>query len=179
MKRASTGRLVKTERVVVFRGSLTKLVSTAGIARLLVLAAEEPERPILATIACPQGVASEASRVISSIRGIGCPVGTFCRGLQGGAGTVLAAHGKKGFRSALPAATFCFRFEPEPRKQRMTESFSELLVDIVAEDTGQKRERVRSWFESEETFTAAEAQAANIIDHVAQEPVWPGKDDGQ
>lgn len=176
MKRASTGRLVKTERVVVFRGSLTKLVSTSGIARLLVLAAEEPSGPILATIQCPQGVASEASRVISTIRGITCPVGTFCRGAQGGAGTVLACNGRKGFRSASPAATFSFGFEPEARKHGMTESFSELLAEIVAEGTGQKTEDVREWLETGATFSAAEAQAANIIDHITQQPVWPAKD---
>jgi ATP-dependent protease ClpP protease subunit len=175
MARKSTGLLVTTQRSVPVRGALTKRVSTACIARLLVLAAEDSESPVLANIQCPSGIVSEAIRVLSTINGIRCSVATFSLGRLGGAGTIIAAHGRKGFRVGSPGATFSFAFDPEPELHHDGDSYLKLLVETVAQDTSQHHETVLAWFKSGVEFTAAQALALGIIDSISAKSVLPEK----
>ena len=55
MARRSTGKLVTTGRTVPIRGAINKMVSTSCIARLLVMAAEDQQSPIVAYIDSPAG----------------------------------------------------------------------------------------------------------------------------
>ncbi len=173
MPRRSTGLLAKGERRVPVRGPITKLVATACVARLLVLAAEEEHEPILAYIDSPGGLASEALRILSSLHGIECPIATFSRGKQGGPATALAAHGLKGFRSCSPNARFSFRFDPETSRHHSTEEALEALMQIVVSDTGQSVAQVRTWFETGAEFTAPQAIASGLIDQISTKPVLP------
>ncbi len=174
MARRSTGLLVTGERRVPVRGPITKLVSTSCIARLLVLVAEDEHAPILAYIDSPGGLASEALRILSSLNGITTPVATFCRGLQGGAATALAAHGFRGMRACSPNARFSFRFDPENPRHKDAEECRNSLAEILAQDTRQPVQKVLEWFSSEAQFTAQQALTNGLIDSIAAKPVFPG-----
>ncbi len=155
------------------RGPVTKLVATSCIARLLVLAAEDPRAPILAYIDSPGGLASEALRILSSLDGIECPVATFCRGPQGGAAVALAAHGLRGFRVCSPNARFAFRFDPENSRHRSTDSYLQSLTEMLVRDSGRPLEIVSQWFSNQTVFTAQEAITNGLIDSISAKPVLP------
>lgn len=173
MPRHTTGLLARGERRVPVRGPVTKLVATSCIARLLVLAAEDPQSPILAYIDSPGGLASEALRILSSLDGIECPVATFCRGPQGGAAVALAAHGLRGFRVCSPNARFIFKFDPENPRHRNADSYLQTLTEVVARDSGRAVETVSQWFSNQTVFSAPEAIANGLIDSIAVKPVMP------
>lgn len=175
MTRRTTGKLVTTGRNIPIRGSITRMASSSCIARLLVMAAEDQVSPMLAYIDSPGGIASEALRIISTLDGIRCPVATFCRGQTGGAGALIAAHGLRGFRTASPAASFCFKFDPENRRHETLDSYLKLLVDVLAHDTQQPEEQIRIWLQGPLTFNAQQALAHGLVDQVAAEPVLPPK----
>src|SRR6516164_2719248 len=100
MTRRSTGFLASRflERRVPLRGRITNQLASCCIARLLVLATEHRQKPIVTYIDSPGGSISESLNVISTMNGIQTPVVTFCRGAVGGSAAVIAAHGLKGFR---------------------------------------------------------------------------------
>src|SRR5580765_3201108 len=106
--RRSTGLLASKflERRVPLRGRITNELASCCIARLLVLATEDRQRPIVTYIESPGGSTLESLNVISTMNGIHSPVVTFCRGPIGGAAAVISAHGLKGFRAADPASRF-------------------------------------------------------------------------
>lgn len=173
MGRRSTGKLVTTGRSIPIRGAITKMVSSSCIARLLVMAAEDQQSPMVAYINSPGGLASEALRIISTIDGIRSSVATFCRGRVGGAAAVIAAHGLKGYRVACPASVFTFKFDAELRKHESLDSYLKLLVEIVASDTQQSPEKVSDWFKNGVEFSAEAAQANGLVDQISTEPVVP------
>src|SRR6516225_1288317 len=108
MSRRSTGFLASRflERRVPLRGRINRQLASCCIARLLVLATEDRQKPIVTYIDSPGGSVSESLNVISTMNGIQTPVVTFCRGLVGGAAVVIAAHGLKGVRIAEPGKKF-------------------------------------------------------------------------
>src|SRR5215467_3539417 len=111
MLRPSTGLLAAAgqERRVPLRGRITKQIANCCIARLLVLATENRQQPIITYIDSPGGSTSEVLGVISTINGIRCPVVTFCNGQAVGPAVLIAAHGLKGFRVGIPTARFSFK----------------------------------------------------------------------
>ena len=175
MGRRSTGKLVTTGRSIPIRGPITKMVSSSCIARLLVMAAEDQQSPMLAYINSPGGLASEALRIISTMDGIRSSVATFCHGRLGGAATVIAAHGLRGFRVANPAAMFSFQFDPEPRRHESLESYFRLLTEIIAGDTRQNPDTVRNWLQNGVEFTAQAAKSSGLVDQISAEPLIPGE----
>ncbi len=173
MPRRSTGLLVRGGRSIPVRGVMTKSAANACIARLLVLASEGPQQPILANVAAPSGLASEALRIISTMDGIRCPVATFALGKIGGAATLLVAHGRRGFRVAAPTAQVLFTFDTERHEHRGTTSHLRLVLEMLARDSQQPEQQVLSWFETTAQFTPEQALANGLVDQISGKPVLP------
>ncbi len=166
--------LVSGGRSIPVRGAITNAAANACIARLVMLASEGPEEPILANVAASSGPASQALRIISTMDGIRCPVATFSLGKVGGVGSLLVAHGRRGFRVAAPNAQFSFTFDAEKREHRGTTSHLRLLVEMVARDSGQPPEKVLSWIEAGAQFTPEQALANGLVDQISPRPIVPG-----
>ena len=178
MSRRSTGLLANRslERRVPLRGKLTNQLASCCIARLLVLATEDRQKPIITYIDSPSGLVSEALGIISTMNGIRSPVVTFCRGSVGLAAAVVAAHGLKGFRSADSGAVFSFKSHGDVVHQyaaQTHESYLKLIAQVLADDTGRPLEEVLQWFEAGRHFSAQEAVSHGLIDVVASAPVLP------
>jgi len=178
MSRPSTGLLTAAgqERRVPLRGRITKPIASCCIARLLILATEDPQHPIITYIDSPGGSLSEALGVISTINGVRCPVVTFCNGQAIGPAAVIAAHGLKGFRVAVPGARFSFKgINLAARGQDSIEFDSSLalLAEILAGDTRRPKEHVLKWFKEGAQFTSQEALANGLIDIVSSRPLVP------
>jgi ATP-dependent Clp protease, protease subunit len=176
--RPTTGLLTGSvrERRVPLRGRFTKQVASCCMARMLVLAAESRQRAIVAYIDSPGGVAAEALGVISTMDGIRSPVATFCCGAVSGPAIVIAAHGLRGFRVAVPTCRFSFKgFDsaaPGP-KTPGAEAFFPLLAETLAQDTRKQKAEVLEWLRTGAEFNAQEALRAGLIDLVSTQPVLP------
>lgn len=169
-----TGRLL--ERRVPLRGTITNQLASCCIARLLVLATEDRQKPIITYIDSPGGSVAEALSVISTMNGIRSPVVTFSRGAIGGAAAVIAAHGLKGFRTADPAAHFSLGIKNETsgdESAELHESYLKLLVQILVNDTSKSEAEVLRWLTQGVEFNAQEAMHNGLIDAIALDPLLP------
>jgi ATP-dependent Clp endopeptidase proteolytic subunit ClpP len=174
----STGLLASRslERRVPLRGKITKQLASCCIARLLVLATEERHKPIITYIESQGGSVAESLGVISTMNGVQSPVATFCRGSIGGVAAVIAAHGKKGFRSADPGAHFSLKLCNEHSTENpadIHESYLKLLSQILAEDTAQPEALVLRWLAEGAEFSPQEAIRNGLIDSISSKPLMP------
>lgn len=177
MSRRSTGFLASRslERRVPLRGHLDNQLASCCIARLLVLATEDTHKPIVAYIESSSGLVSEALNVISTMNGIRSSVATFSRGLVSGPAVIIAAHGKKGFRTAEPTAKFSLLLDKSRKNDdsESHESYLKLLVQILASDTARSEAEVMRWFTQGAVFSAGQAVEQGLIDAVSREPLLP------
>lgn len=161
---------------MLLRGRITRTIASCSIARLLVLATEEPLQPIVMAIDSPGGSVGEALGVVSTINGIRSPVATFCRGQVVGPAIAVAAHGVKGYRVAVAGAKFRFAFPEEEAKGQgggRGDSVLPLLIETLVRDTGRNEKEILSWVENGAEFSAEEAVARGLIDKVAAAPLLP------
>jgi len=158
------------------RGRITNQLASCCIARLLVLATEDSHKAIVTYIESTGGSVAESLNVISTMNGIRSPVATFCRGLIGGPAVVIAAHGRKGFRTATPGAHFSLRLSNEGSEADPHESYLKLLIQIMVADTAQSEAQIARWFAEGAEFNPQEAIKHGLIDAVAGEPLLPRSD---
>jgi ATP-dependent Clp protease protease subunit len=146
------------------------------MARLLVLATEQPGRPIVIYIDSPGGPVKESLPILSTMRGIKCPIATFCRGEASGTAAVIAARGAPGFRVASPGAHLSLRQAAVSRSDRDLVSDERLfgtLAEILAEDIHRPEDEVLEWVTAGAEFTAAQAVANGLIDKISPKPLLP------
>lgn len=178
MARSSTGLLVGAnhERGVPLRGRITKPIAACCIARLLVLATEQPGRPVIIYIDSPGGPAKDSLSILSTMNGIRCPIATFCLGDASGTAAVIAARGTPGFRTAHPNARFSFR-RPAPAKSAHDASRDQkllpLLAEMLAKDLAKPKAEVLAWLTNGAEFTAEQALAHHLVDRVSPTPLLP------
>jgi ATP-dependent Clp protease protease subunit len=180
MSRRSTGFLASRflERRVPLRGRIDNQLASCCIARMLVLATEDREKPIVTYIESPGGSVAESLNVISTMNGIRSPVATFCRGSIGGAAVVIAAHGLRGYRIADPATHFSLALERQNADNASVEShesYLKLLAQVLAKDTGRIEAQVLQWLTEGAEFSPQQALHHGLIDSIGREPVLPKK----
>jgi ATP-dependent Clp protease protease subunit len=167
--RPSTGRLISPtqERRVVLRSKITKVVASCCIARMVVLAAEDQEQPIIIHIDSPGGSAAEAIGILSTMNGIRCPVLTFCRGQAIGPAAVIAAHGQPGHRSAVPGVRFSLRLSGfSDQTQGNFDGLMSLLAETLAKDTRRPMDEVIQWFTTGLDLGPQEAIKRGLLDTI-------------
>jgi ATP-dependent Clp protease protease subunit len=143
---------------------------------MLVLAAESPRQPLVMYIDSPGGPATESLPILSTIDGIKCPVGTFCCGEVGGTAALIAAHGKRGARVALPSTRFSFKhLERDTRLDGLVEreQFLKLLAENLSRDVQKHPADILEWFKCGAEFTAHEALKHGLIDLISTSPAMP------
>ena len=166
----STGLLVGGhERGVPLRGRITQQNALACIARLVVLATEGPEVPILMYVDSPGGSIRDSLAIISTMNGIKCPIATFCYGTAGGTAAMIFAHGTPGFRAAKVTSAFSFKGWDGVREQ----DFHQSLAEVVAKDAHQQSAAVLEWLREGAEFNAQQALSNGLLDFLADEPVVP------
>ncbi len=93
------------ERVIFLNGEVNDQVSALVCAQLLLLEAENPERPIHLYINSPGGVVTSGFAMYDTMRYIRAPVHTLCMGTAWSMGSFLLMAGARGERAALPNAS--------------------------------------------------------------------------
>ena len=167
-------RLLK-DRVVFLGSQIDDHVANLVIAQLLFLEAEDPEKDVNLYINSPGGVISAGMAIYDTMQYISCDVSTICVGMAASMGAFLLAAGAKGKRFALPNSEIMIHQPIGGMQGQATDieiharhilRMKDQLTDILAERTGQPRERVAADTERDNFMTAAEAKAYGLIDDV-------------
>ena len=167
-------RLLK-DRVVFLGSQIDDHVANLIIAQLLFLEAEDPDKDVNLYINSPGGVISAGMAIYDTMQYIRCDVSTICVGMAASMGAFLLAAGAKGKRFALPNSEIMIHQPIGGMQGQATDieihakhilRMKDQLTTILAERTGQPKERVAADTERDNFMTAAEAKAYGLIDDV-------------
>lgn len=167
-------RLLK-ERIIFLSGIIDDAVANTVIAQLLFLEQEDPKKDISLYINSPGGHVHSGLAIYDTMKHIKPDVSTICVGLAASMGSLLLAAGAKGKRMALPLSKIMIHqplggvegqasdIEISAREILKTK---ELLNEILAENTGQKKDKVEKDSDRNYYMTTEEAKKYGIIDFV-------------
>jgi ATP-dependent Clp protease protease subunit len=163
------------QRILVLDGVLDDDNGTLLATQLLALAAEDPDTDIALWIHSPGGSVASMLAIRDVMRLVPCDVATLVLGIAYSAGQFLLSSGTKGKRFALPHARVLMHqgsagiggsaveVELQAGDLRHTR---EIVLGIVADDTGQPVERIFEDSLHDRWYTAAEALDYGFIDHI-------------
>ena len=167
-------RLLK-DRVVFLGSQIDDHVANLVIAQLLFLEAEDPDKDVSLYINSPGGVITAGMAIYDTMQYIRCDVSTICVGMAASMGAFLLAAGAKGKRFALPNSEIMIHQPIGGMQGQATDieiharhilRMKDQLTNILAERTGQPRERVAADTERDNFMTAIEAKDYGLIDEV-------------
>lgn len=163
-------------RVLLLDGPLDDVNGAELLARLLLLAAEDPQTDLTLWIHSPGGSVPAMLAIRDVMRTLPCDVATVALGLACSAGQFLLSAGTPGKRSALPHARILMHqgsagiagsaVEVEVQADDLRHT-RDTVLRLIAQDTGQDPERVFEDSLHDRWFTAGEALEYGFIDHLA------------
>lgn len=169
-------RLLK-DRIIFLGEDVNEHTANLVVAQLLHLAGEDSKKDIMFYINSPGGTVYDALAIYDTMQYIKPDIQTIGIGMQASAAAVLLSSGTKGKRSLLPHATVMIH---QPRggsegvitdqEIRLKESLrvKKVLTDIMAKNTGQKRDRIHKDMERDYWMTAAEAKKYGLVDEIIE-----------
>lgn len=150
-------------------------VANTVIAQLLFLEAQDPERDIYVYINSPGGHVASGLAIYDTVRYIRPDIHTICMGQAASMAAVLLAAGAKGKRSALPHSRIMIH-QPWGGTEgqasdleiytREIVKMKDQLVDILAEHTGQKIDKIKTDSDRNFFMSPEEALEYGLIDQV-------------
>ena len=177
---SSTGARLLRERITFLGSEIDDDVANSIVAQLLLLDSENSEKDIMLYINSPGGVITAGMAIYDTMKLIKAPVSTICLGDAASMGAFLLSGGTKGKRLALPNARIMIHqplggargqatdIEIEAKEIRR---MKDLLIGIMAENSGQPFEKVKEDCERDHYLSAHEAMEYGLIDKVVE----PGK----
>jgi ATP-dependent Clp protease, protease subunit len=163
------------QRIIVLGEEVDDPVANRLCGQLLLLAAEDPRSDISLYINSPGGSVSAGLAIYDTMRLIPNDVSTLAMGLAGSMGQFLLTAGAPGKRYALPNAQILMHqgsagfggtaADVEIYAEQL-ERVGTTLVRLIAEHTGQSVETVERDSRRDRWFTAQEARAYGLIDHI-------------
>jgi ATP-dependent Clp protease protease subunit len=158
------------DRIVFIGTPIDDYIANLSIGQLRQMAREDSRKSVSLYLNSPGGYLSSSFAIVDALDGIPCQVATYVVGQAAGTALILAAHGAKGMRFALPESrfVFCPLSGPDDRKDDVA-ALSRRFVSILAADSDTSELAVRSRMECNEVFSAEEAVRAGLIDEVCEE----------
>ncbi len=163
------------ERIVFLGSAIDDQVANLVIAQLLFLEADDPDRPIHLYINSPGGDMVCMFGIHDTMQFLRAPVATTCVGQAASAAAVLLAAGARGQRTALPNARVLIH-QPHGGAQgqsvdleiqvRETVEMRERMVTILADATGQTRERIIADIDRDHILRGDAAVAYGLVDEI-------------
>jgi len=167
-------RLLK-DRIIFLGTAIDDHVANLTIAQLLFLESDEPDQDIYIYINSPGGQVSAGLGIYDTMQYIKPDVQTICMGQAASMGALLLTAGAKGKRFALPNSRVMIH-QPSGGFQGQHSDIAiqaqeiskvrDVLDGILANHTGQKKEKVRKDTERDHFMTGEEAKAYGLIDSV-------------
>src|SRR5687768_17916634 len=168
-------RQLMHQRIVVLGAALEEDNGNRLMHQLLLLSAEDPRADISLWINSPGGSVSAMLAIHDVMRLIPNDVSTLAMGMAASAGQFLLSAGTPGKRYALPHARVLLHqgsagiggtaVDIEIQAQNL-EHTRDVVLGLIAEHTGQPLERIERDSLRDRWFTADEAQAYGLVDHV-------------
>ncbi len=167
-------RLLK-DRIIMLSGAIDDGVSSAIVAQMLFLEAEDTDKDIYLYINSPGGVITSAFSIYDTMNYIKPNVCTICIGQAASAGAFLLSCGAKGKRYSLPNSRIMIHQPLGGAQGQATDieiqakeilRLKELLNDILAKNTGQKLSKIAKDTERDFYMSAEQAAEYGIIDNV-------------
>ena len=164
------------ERIVYLAGEVDDAAAHRITAQLLLLAADDPARDITLYVNSPGGSVTAGMAIYDTMQLVAPDVATWAVGFAASTGQFLLTAGAPGKRHALPHARILMH-QPSARLSGTASDvsiragvFSALkteIAELTAQHTGQAVETVTADADRDRWFTAEEAKAYGLIDHVA------------
>ena len=163
------------ERVIFCVGEVEDYMANLIVAQLLFLESENPDKDIHLYINSPGGVITSGMAIYDTMQFIKPDVSTLCIGQAASMGAVLLAGGAPGKRYALSHSRVMIHQPLGGTQGQATEieihareilRIREEMNSIMAEHTGQKKEKIQLDTERDYYLTAKEAKAYGLVDEV-------------
>lgn len=171
-------RLLK-DRIIMLGNPITPDTANLVVAQMLFLQAEDPKKDIFFYINSPGGSVYDAMAIYDTMKYITNDVQTVGIGMQASAGAFLLGSGTKGKRFLLPNSVVMIHQPSSGTRGKATDMEIDLketlrvkhrLNQLMAENTGQKIEKIADDMERDYWMTAAEAKKYGIVDAVITAP---------
>lgn len=163
------------QRIIVLGQEVDDVIANKICAELLLLSAEDPHRDIALYINSPGGSVTAGLAIYDTMRLIPNDVSTLAMGLAASMGQFLLSAGTPGKRYALPHSRILMHqgsagiggtaIDIEIQAENL-EHVKNVLLDLIAEHTGQPRELVEKDSLRDRWFTAQQAKDYGFVDAV-------------
>lgn len=167
------------QRIVFLGTAIDDNVANLIVAQLIHLESESPETDISLYINSPGGDMTGLFAIHDTMQYIAPDVATICVGQASSAAAVLLAAGARGKRFTLPNARVMIH-QPHGGAQGQSSDLElavkemvllrERMTDVLAEDTGQPRERIAADIDRDFILRGEDAVAYGLVDHILDKP---------
>ncbi|HHT15850.1 MAG TPA: ATP-dependent Clp protease proteolytic subunit [Clostridiales bacterium] len=167
-------RLLK-DRIIFLAGPISDGMANAIVAQMLFLEMDNPNADISLYINSPGGSVSAGMAIFDTMQYVRAPVRTVCVGMAASMAAFLLMAGEKGKRMALPNSEVMIHQPLGGAEGQATdvmiraqwlEKTKKKMTDMIAEMTGQSRNKVAQDIERDYFMDAKEAKAYGIIDEI-------------
>jgi ATP-dependent Clp protease protease subunit len=163
------------ERIIWLEGEVRDDNSNRIVKQLQVLSAEDPEKDITLYINSPGGSVSAGMAIYDAMMLVPNDIATVAMGLAASMGQFLLCAGAAGKRSATPN-TRIMMHQPlggiggtasdiKIQAEQMLQ-LKKKLAQLIAQHSGQTLEKIEADSDRDSWFTADDAKAYGLIDHV-------------
>lgn len=163
------------DRIIFLGEEVTEMTTNVVVAQLLHLANENPDKDIQLYINSPGGSVYDGLAIYDTMQYIAPDVQTIGIGLQASMGAFLLSSGAKGKRFVLPNARVMIHQPSSGTRGKVTDqeislresiALKERLATIMADNTGQKLDKIKADMERDYWLSAADAVAYGLADEV-------------
>jgi ATP-dependent Clp protease protease subunit len=176
-------RLLK-DRIVFLGGPINDHVANIIIAQLLFLESEDPNKDIYLYINSPGGHVHAGLAILDTMNHIKPSVATVCVGMAASMGAILLSSGEKGKRFALPNSEVMIHqplggvsgqaSDIEITAKNILKT-RDRLNKILADNTGQKIDKVAKDVDRDYWMDAEETKKYGIVDKIMTKPATKTK----
>lgn len=171
-------RLLK-DRIIFLGSDVNEASANTIVAQLLFLQSQDEKKDIFLYINSPGGSVYDGLAIYDTMKYVTNDVQTVGIGMQASMGAFLLSSGTKGKRFLLPTSTVMIHQPSSGTRGKVTDQeidlreslrVKKLLNEIMAENTGQKPEKIHEDMERDKWLTAEEAKQYGIVDAIINNP---------
>jgi len=179
--------LLLRERIVFLGSPINDQVANLIISEILYLDREDPDKDINMYIHSPGGGVEAGLAIYDAMQLAHADIATFAVGVTASMGTVLLSSGTKGKRYCMPHATIHVHqalIGGEGITGQATDieiqareilRLNQIIREIMAKNTGQTEERIRSDFDRDFFMAPEQAKDYGIVDEILATPAMPAR----
>ena len=165
------------DRVIFLGSDVNEHSANLIIAQILFLENQDPNKDIIFYVNSPGGSVYDGLAIIDTMNYVKCDIQTVGVGMQASMGAVLLSNGTKGKRLILPNSKVMIHQPWSTGRDRDSVTEMEItlremqdikkrLVDILAKNTGQNKDKVEKDADRDFWMSAEEATKYGIVDKV-------------